>query len=191
MTLTTWSSSAEDRGGGEREREREREKVAITVPSPTYNMSSWRSQEQRYLIFWIRIILSLYMNYSDPEGLLRSCGNGLLTDTASYTRELEFSWKMLWEPPEPDGTNPGIPSNFFQVHFHITLQCTPKPFRQAYAPKRSIHLSFAPCAKNAPPHPHLVLLDFITWKYEILGARKYLTKLALQKPPAPPVSRTT
>jgi hypothetical protein len=131
------------------------------MPSPTSRMPSWRSQEQRYLIFWVRLILSLFMNYSDPEGLPRSCGNGLLTDTASYTREIEFSWKMLWEPPEPDETNPGIPSNFFEVHFHIILQCTPKLFRQAYAPKRSIHLSFAPCAKNASPPPS----SRTTWFY--------------------------
>jgi len=61
---------------------------------------------------------------------------------------------------EPDETNPGIPSNFFEVYFHIILQCTPKLFRQTYAPKRSIHLCIAPCAKNAFPL-HLVLLDFI------------------------------
>jgi len=62
--------------------------------------------------------------------------------------------------PEPDETNPGIPSNFFEIHFHIILQCTPKFFRQAYAPKRGIHLCFAPFSKNAFPL-HLVLLDFI------------------------------
>ena len=74
-----------------------RKRVAIAVPSPTPHMPSWRSQEQRYLIFGVRI-MSLFMNYSDPEGLLRSFDNCLLTDTASYARELEFSWTLLWEP---------------------------------------------------------------------------------------------
>jgi len=75
-----------------------RKRVAIAVPSATPHVPSWRSQEQRYLTLGVRIILSLFMNYSDPEGLLQSFGYCLLTDTASYTREREFSWTLLWEP---------------------------------------------------------------------------------------------
>jgi hypothetical protein len=62
---------------------------------------------------------------------------------------------------EPDETNPGIPSNFFEVHFRFILQCTPKLFRHAYAPKCSMHLCFALCAKNAFPL-HLILLDLLS-----------------------------
>jgi hypothetical protein len=100
-----------------------------------------------------------------------------LTELASFTY------------PEPDEINPDIPPNFFEVHFNIILHCTPKLFRQAYAPKCSVQLSFAHVLKCFPPH--FVLLDFITCKYEIQSARRYFTELTLQKSPASPVSRET